>query len=290
MQTNLPLGETYKYFRTSKNFPLKEAARECISISQLSNFERGKSIVSSLVLFHLLENINVSFHEFFYHLQYCNSHLNLLEESNLAYSNNNLAHLKAILKKYESIIPKNPTSKNKLQMDKTCIELAISILDTNYELNTKNIQVIKQYLNDIKLWGEYEISLLGTIASILDLGTLSKFSQRMLAPIQKKINNPLTHKIRIHTSIDILSIFIKNKQFTLSEELIYYLETLKFHEYDLFEKIYFTYQKAHFEVTFGNRTSLTIMKQCQLIFEFSEFYQIAQKMDEEIENVERSLK
>lgn len=48
MKKTLPIGEIYRYFRTSKNFALKEAAKDCISTSQLSNFENGRIMFLAL--------------------------------------------------------------------------------------------------------------------------------------------------------------------------------------------------------------------------------------------------
>ncbi|HAP15056.1 Rgg/GadR/MutR family transcriptional regulator [Lactococcus muris] len=290
MQTNSSVGETYRHFRISKNFTLKEAAHGCISISQLSNFETGRSLVSCLILLHLLSNINVSAHEFFYHLHYQANHLNLLAEREIASLNNNSIHLKNILKRYEYILSKKAPLPKRLQLDKIRAELALSTVEPSFQFSPKNLSMIKQYLDSVKIWGEYEISLLNDIAHFLDLGTLSKFSQKMLTGTQSKSSHPFAKKVQILTSINVLEIFIKNKQKYLAMELIHFIDSLRFHEFDLFERISFIYQKAHFEVTFGNFDGLCTMKKCQHVFEMSESYQIAQKLEQEIKSLECSLK
>lgn len=93
MKKILPIGEVYRYFRTSKNFALKEAAKDCLSPSQLSNFENGRSHVSCLALLYLLNNINVSAHEFFHHFNAQLHHLDWFEERDRAHLNRNPLHL-----------------------------------------------------------------------------------------------------------------------------------------------------------------------------------------------------
>ena len=55
-------------------------------------------------------------------------------------------------------------------------------------------------------------------------------------------------KAQIKTGITFLKIFIKNRQKYLAEELLDFIASLNIPEIDLFERVNFIYQKAHFEV------------------------------------------
>ncbi len=290
MKKILPIGEIYRYFRTSKNFALKEAAKDCISTSQLSNFENGRSYVSCLVLLYLLNNINVSSHEFFHHLNTKLNHLDWLEERDTAHLNSNSLHLQKIIQRYENLLTTNSSLPKRLSLDKFRLESTMSQMDTHFHFSSKNLNAIKQYLSNIKIWGEYEFAVLSDVAELLDLGTLSRFSHKIFKTSQFRSIHALTQKAQIKAAINLLEIFIKHKQKYLAEELIHFVSTLNIPEINLFERVNFIYQKAHFEVTFGDASAIETMKRCQYIYELCESYQIAQKLEKEIKNLEAILK
>ena len=87
-----------------------------------------------------------------------------------------------------------------------------------------------------------------------------------------------------------LKIFIKNRQKYLAEELLDFIASLNIPEIDLFERVNFIYQKAHFEVVFGDTSAIETMKKCQSIFEQCASYQMAQKLAEKIKSLEALFK
>jgi transcriptional activator, Rgg/GadR/MutR family, C-terminal domain len=290
MKKTLPLGETYRYFRTSKNFALKEAAKDCISISQLSNFENGRSHVSCLVLLYLLNNINVSPHEFFHHLNVQLNPWDWFEERHMAHLNSNMLHLQKIIQRYEKSLIQSSPSTQRLEFDKFRLEATMKQLDSHYHLSPKSLTVIKHYLKNIKIWGEYEFDLLSDIAVFLDLGTLSKFSHKILKTARCRNIHPLTQKAQLRSVINVLEIFIKKRQKYLAEELLYFISTFNMPEDDLFDRVNFIYQKAFFEVSFGDTSAVKTMKKCQYFFELCGSYQIAQKLEQEIKSLETLIK
>lgn len=290
MKKTLPIGEIYRYFRTSKNFALKEAAKDCISTSQLSNFENGRSYVSCIVLLYLLNNINVAPHEFFHHLNTQLNPLDWFEERDMAHLNSNTLHLQKIIQKYEKSLIQSSSSTQRLNLDKFRLEATMKQIDPHYHLSSKSLTVIKHYLINIKIWGEYEFDLLSDITGFLDLGTLSKFSHKILKTARCRNIHPLTQKAQIKTGIIFLEIFIKNRQKYLAEELLDFIASLNIPEIDLFERVNFIYQKAHFEVVFGDTSAIETMKKCQYIFERCESYQIALKLEQEIKSLETVVK
>ena len=290
MKKTLPIGEIYRYFRTSKNFALKEAAKDCISTSQLSNFENGRSYVSCIVLLYLLNNINVAPHEFFHHLNTQLNPLDWFEERDMAHLNSNTLHLQKIIQKYEKSLIQSSSSTQRLNLDKFRLEATMKQIDPHYHLSSKSLTVIKHYLINIKIWGEYEFDLLSDIAGFLDLGILSKFSHKILKTARCRNIHPLTQKAQIKTGIIFLEIFIKNRQKYLAEELLDFIASLNIPEIDLFERVNFIYQKAHFEVVFGDTSAIETMKKCQYIFERCESYQIALKLEQEIKSLETVVK
>ena len=97
--------------------------------------------------------------------------------------------------------------------------------------------------------------------------------------------------------IVLLIIFIIGKNYKwdllINSNTIFYLvfiASLNIPEIDLFERVNFIYQKAHFEVVFGDTSAIETMKKCQYIFERCESYQIALKLEQEIKSLETVVK
>lgn len=84
--------------------------------------------------------------------------------------------------------------------------------------------------------------------------------------------------------------FYKKRQKYLAEELLYFISTLNIPEDDLFDRVNFIYQKAFFEVSFGDTSTVKTMKKCQYFFELCGSYQIAQKLEQEIKSLETLIK
>ena len=57
-------GETIKKIRKSKNMTLKEVAGDSLSLSQLSRFENGKSMIPVNLFYEILDNLNTTSEEF----------------------------------------------------------------------------------------------------------------------------------------------------------------------------------------------------------------------------------
>ncbi|KXT59191.1 Rgg/GadR/MutR family transcriptional regulator [Lactococcus sp. DD01] len=281
MSIDTSFGKIFREFRKAKNYTLKETANDIISSGQLSNFENGKSMISMDTFFHLLENINVSISEFQYAYNFFSTDKNFGKEKTVAYMTGNLLQLQHLLAKHEKRLEDNPKSQKYL-LEKIAMKAFMLLLDPQYNLPESEIHYLKNYLNGIKEWGEFEIKLLGHSAKVFDLATLSLLTHKMISPTQKSIKNPEIKKMIIRASLNILSLFIDNRQFALAQSLIVYLEEANIHEYDLYEKITFIYQKSLYQFKLGDKEAIKAMRKCQNIFEFAECHQLAQMIDFEI--------
>ena len=63
---SLELGELYKELRIARGLKLKDIARNNLSVSQLSKFENGQSMLAADKLLLAIDGINMSFSEFGY--------------------------------------------------------------------------------------------------------------------------------------------------------------------------------------------------------------------------------
>ncbi|HAP15711.1 MAG TPA: transcriptional regulator [Lactococcus sp.] len=291
MPKNSPLGKIYHDFRIAKGFTQKEAASNTLSITQLSNFELNKSMVTTDIFLALLDNIFVSLSEFqyVYHLT-VRENKDYLSTKQEAFLSQNPVQLKNLIDQYNKKISENIPNKKNLLLEKISVEALLSLIDEDYDVSKNDIQFIKNHLSNTKEWGELEIRLLGHSGKALDLGTLSQLTYKMIDPKQRGLNNPSVCKMTYKASLNILDLFISQKQENLALGLITHLENSGISEYDLYEKIRFIYQKAHFEFAFGDKTAaLEKMQQCQKIFEFSEAFDTAKILMVEIKALKNSL-
>ena len=96
-----------------------------------------------LVLLYLLNNINVSPHEFFHHLKYPTHPLDWFEERDMAHLNSNTLHLQKIIQKYEKSLRQNTSFHQRLNLDKFRLEATMKQIDPHYHLSSKRLTVIK---------------------------------------------------------------------------------------------------------------------------------------------------
>ena len=148
-------GETIKKIRKSKNMTLKEVAGETLSVSQLSRFENGHSIVTIDLFYEILTNLNTSTDEF-------NYIMSLDEEENLInyfdrieeYANSlQYDRLKDLI---DEIKATNPAPYSWEQFLIYFIQSVIA-LDKTHE---KEISpAVLAYLMQVEVWGEMELRI-----------------------------------------------------------------------------------------------------------------------------------
>ncbi|RZI49310.1 Rgg/GadR/MutR family transcriptional regulator [Lactococcus kimchii] len=280
-------GEVYRLFRKSKNFTQKEAAGNDISPNELSNFENGKAMLGADKFFQILQNINVNSFEFQYTY---NSYLEARDlllfdvEVTDAYRHNNISKLKSILKKLTQLSSQNP-QKKKYLLDRINVQAVLSILSPDFPMPLADRRYIQNYLLQIDEWGLYDIILLGRCASIFDLKTLYEMVNQMISPTQMSTKIHYIQREMIRTVLNVLSIFIENDQYHLANQLVNYLDENKIHEYHLFEKLTFIYDKATLDYKKGNKNALSTMKQCLEILEFCECFSTANAVADEINQI-----
>ncbi|MCT7700375.1 MAG: helix-turn-helix domain-containing protein, partial [Lactobacillus iners] len=75
-EKSLELGELFKELRLARGLKLKDVARENLSVSQLSKFENGQTMLAADKLLIAIQGIHMTFSEFGYALtQYQESDL-----------------------------------------------------------------------------------------------------------------------------------------------------------------------------------------------------------------------
>lgn len=283
-------GEVFRLFREAKGFTQKEAAGDDVSRGLLSDFEHGNHSISVDKFFNVLQNINVNAFEFqFAYNNYLESKDILLFNLNIsdAYLRPNITKLKNILKELEKAIAQTP-NKKKFLLDKIAVESILSIIDPSYLIPINDIHFLKNYFLTIKEWGLFDVTLLGYCTTIFDISTLYTLIEHMVSPTQQSIRIHYVKKSMIGTILNAVSVFIENNQTNLANNLLDYLDEIKIHEYDIYEKITFVYNRAMCEYKDGKISEIDTLKHCLEIMEFLDCAGTANLMREEISIIQKS--
>lgn len=216
-------GETIKKIRNSKNMTLKETAGEALSISQLSRFENGHSIITIDIFYKILINLNTSTDEFNYIIsldekKYLNDYFKRIEE----YANSQrYDRLRDLIDEIKST---NPAPYSWEQFLIYFIQ-SVVVLDKTHE---KEISpAVLDYLMQVEVWGEMELRIYALFGFALDVETTHFLMRTALKRSKQYLKVPSTAKL--------LYIILSNNfsSFLAFDRIDYARETL-----ELFEKEY----------------------------------------------------
>lgn len=255
---SLELGELYKELRIARGLKLKDIARNNLSVSQLSKFENGQSMLAADKLLLAISGINMSFSEFGYAM-------NQYQESTFfktgkkivqLQAQKDLAGLKKILVDYED--SESPNVYNRL--NKLVIKVAILGLDPEYIITNDEIEFLTTYLYGIEEWTEYELYIFGNTMIVLsdsDLIFLGKaFVNRdklyCVLPSHKK-NAEIVH-------LNLILILIERKKFYHANYFIESIEQLLTYQ-DMFAIVFLNFLKQTMAYLKGEGTNLTSIEE-----------------------------
>ena len=255
---SLELGELYKELRIARGLKLKDIARNNLSVSQLSKFENGQSMLAADKLLLAISGINMSFSGYGYAM-------NQYQESTFfktgkkivqLQAQKDLAGLKKILVDYED--SESPNVYNRL--NKLVIKVAILGLDPEYIITNDEIEFLTTYLYGIEEWTEYELYIFGNTMIVLsdsDLIFLGKaFVNRdklyCVLPSHKK-NAEIVH-------LNLILILIERKKFYHANYFIESIEQLLTYQ-DMFAIVFLNFLKQTMAYLKGEGTNLTSIEE-----------------------------
>lgn len=167
-EKSLELGELFKELRLARGLKLKDVARENLSVSQLSKFENGQTMLAADKLLIAIQGIHMTFSEFGYALtQY--------QESDLFKIGNQLVNFQAkrdveglrdLLKNYRP----RETYEVYHQLNKLVLKSAIHSLEPSFEITNEEKEFLTSYLFAI----ENGLNMNSTFLEILYLSYLMR--------------------------------------------------------------------------------------------------------------------
>jgi len=226
-------GETIHKIRKSKNMTLKEVAGHSLSVSQLSRFENGKSMIPVDLFYEVLENLNTTTAEFEYiGGQKKKEQLFELFSRVETYNNNNeLDKLRKLIDEIKNIYPST------YSLEQFIIYFIESILET-HDLKDKDMekfekrnlsaqQPVLDYLLQVDDWGEMELRLYAIFGFVFNVETTYFLMRTALKKSKQYLEIPAAKSL-LH------SILSNNfSTFLFNNRLDYAAETI-----ELFEKKY----------------------------------------------------
>ena len=162
---SMDLGELFRELRIARGLKLKDVASDKLSVSQLSKFENGQTMLSSDKLLVAISGIHMNFSEFGYALNNYQEpeFFKLGEKIAALHSKQDIDGLKKLLvtyKGYESFDVYN-------RLNLLVIKVAIHSLDNGSLITDEDKKFLTNYLYEIEAWTEYELYVFGNTMPIL---------------------------------------------------------------------------------------------------------------------------
>ncbi|WP_159083026.1 MULTISPECIES: helix-turn-helix domain-containing protein [unclassified Lysinibacillus] len=242
------LGNTFRKLRLHKGYNLSNTARDIISVSHLSKFERDETDITVSKLLLLLNRINISFKEFIYiNNEFKVDHFEeLIVNMRKSYLSGDLKFLNKLRK--DEISKFELTNLLSYKLNSIMIEAITSDL-THNKIEQANLKTLIDYLWQVEIWGEYEIILYGNTLHILDIDAVIMLSSEV---IKKSIyfKNMLSYKRDLFgIYFNTIRICLEHNKLKEAEAYLYELKNQNIPETFILEKIilnfYFGIFKMH---------------------------------------------
>ena len=226
-------GETFKYFRESKNISLREVAGETASASQISRFERGKTEINIESFYYCLHTMNISMCEFESKYNEFNHITNIMYNTNFSEARleKNVSELTIILKDELS------SEKKSSRLNSIIVKIAIFMCDSSKKVQKSDIEYLSDYLFSIDDWNKYEIWLFCNSIPVLPFKTLEVLGNEFVnnMHIYKRYVN---YKKEIYmTLLNIANYFLERENLDLTLKYINCIEDLNIPESEMYVRV-----------------------------------------------------
>lgn len=229
MKKTVELGELYKDLRIARGLKLKDIARDNLSLSQLSKFENGQSMLSADKLLLAITGIHMSFAEFGHALNNyeVSNFFKLGQKIATLFSKQDITGLKNLLIDYKDY----EISEIYNQLNLIVIRSSIHSLEPTYAIDEKDKDLLSTYLYSIEEWTEYELYLFTNTMPLLTDEDLIFLSKTFLERDKLYASIPTHQNSSKLTLLNLIGQMIDRKQFyyvkyfsDILEERINYLD------------------------------------------------------------------
>lgn len=218
------LGELYRELRVARGLKLKDVARGNVSLSQLSKFENGQTMLAADKLLVAISGIHMSFAEF-------GHALNHYQESPFFAVGKQIAKLQLKgdvegLKQLLNTLEDTETFDTYNRLNRIDVASAIHSLDPNYEIADEDKKFLTDYLYGIEEWTEYELYIFGNTMAILSDADLIFLGKAFAERDKFYLSLPQHKKTAELTFLNIIFALIDREEFYYTTFFIDKLEKL----------------------------------------------------------------
>lgn len=218
------LGELYRELRVARGLKLKDVARGNLSLSQLSKFENGQTMLAADKLLVAISGIHMSFAEF-------GHALNHYQESPFFAVGKQIAKLQLKgdvegLKQLLNTLEDTETLDTYNRLNRIDVASAIHSLDPNYEIADEDKKFLTDYLYGIEEWTEYELYIFGNTMTILSDADLIFLGKAFAERDKFYLSLPQHKKTAELTFLNIIFALIDREEFYYTTFFIDKLEKL----------------------------------------------------------------
>lgn len=177
------IGHVFKEIRISRGLGLKELSDNDISVSSLSNFERGKTDISFTKFMKLIEKVNISYDEFMY----------MIKNDRVMQQKQFFKNLRKYVSEgdQEKILLLSKKEKKKFKetnldfhlVNTSLVELHYNRMN-NMKINSNLVKIISDYLLKQDHWFYYDVALINNSMFCVpydDMVGLSKLVSKKLS-------------------------------------------------------------------------------------------------------------
>lgn len=253
-----PYGGTLRQIRKQKGYTMAELAKEIVSVSFLSKFERDESEISLTHFHKMLEKMALSFEEFFFiHNQYVQDDLELFFNSaDDAYHSSDLSTLNKLKiaekQKWEEF--RFETARCNLAM----LEVFESILqEQEIKVAHEDLDFLCDYFFKVEVWGYYELRLYNSTLLLLSPDLVVTLTKTAYENSYRFKDFPKYYKTTVSILMNTL-IYLMGGQHTHPyiehyETFKSYLMNMEIKEEDLYIKNQLLFIEGIYEIKTGNR-------------------------------------
>ena len=227
-QKSMELGELYRELRIARGLKLKDVVRDNLSLSQLSRFENGQTMLSADRMLLAISGIHMSFAEFGHALNnyketpYFAAGKKIME----LYGKQDIEGLKGLLEEYKNYESREIYNRLNLLVIKDCIYS----LESSYTIDQEEINLLTKYLYDIEEWTEYELYLFGNTLTLLSTEDLLFLGKAFVERDKLYRSIPSHDNAAKLALLNIISVLLERKQTYYVSYFMEILEKLLTHQ------------------------------------------------------------
>lgn len=210
------LGYKYRLIRKSKQISLKSAAHDITSVSHLSDWENGKTLMDIELVLQLLERINIEPYDFFDQNGVSKLHF-YTEDVIQMYAENDIQGLKEMFNIIKTNYELNPQDK-KLFFKMSIVANFYTDLTERNLLSNKDIAILQLRFSNLDSWYIEDIVLFGNIQLLLPSSSIYRTTRSLISCSIE--NDDINNRMVLNTIINAIFVLLKKQEPILASKIL----------------------------------------------------------------------